>query len=57
MSVSAMPAQPMPRPLKSSQGKKVTYFGIEVEPEVTWRKWEPGQRYTKRLVLKNVNVK
>lgn len=33
---------------------KVNYYGIEVDPEITWNGWEPGNKYTKKLILKNV---
>ena len=36
---------------------KVNHYGIEVIDSITWQGWEPGNEYTKNIVLKNVKVK
>ncbi|ESO88046.1 hypothetical protein LOTGIDRAFT_219687 [Lottia gigantea] len=37
--------------------KKQNFNGIEVVDGVVWQGWEPGQEYTKNIILKNVKVK
>ena len=38
----------------SHKTTKVNYYGIEVDSEITWSSWEPGNKYIKKLILKNV---
>ncbi|CAH1790082.1 unnamed protein product [Owenia fusiformis] len=36
---------------------KLNFDGIEVANGIVWQGWEPGQEYTKNIILKNVKVK
>ena len=35
----------------------VNRFGLEVTDTVIWRRWQPGEEYTKTITLKNIDIK
>ncbi|XP_070400520.1 cilia- and flagella-associated protein 65 isoform X3 [Nothobranchius furzeri] len=42
---------------KNTSNQKTCHLGLETKPELLWDNWSPGSKFTKVLVLKNIDNK